>query len=277
MVRRPQAPPARRVVELSLSVKFGRNEFDAGPSNSKKASMISMKLNQQANRPSGLTILEVLVVVVTLCLFALVFLPLLARPRHRGSPVTACGSNLKQMALAEIVWANDHDATNKMTVAEIVWANDATNTFPAHRSTNYGGFRELLSPGSLPHFYRALSNELINPRLLTCPSDSRKPTEDFASLTSNQLSYFLNMDARSEAETSTAIHGDRHITFNPAARGQIVTLTTNLSLGWTRKAGHGSVGNISLADGSVMKATDRDLTELLLAPSRVSVQRLLFP
>lgn len=166
-----------------------------------------------------------------------------------------------------------------MTLAEIIWANDneATNTFAAYRSTNYGGFRELLSPGSLPHFYRALSNELINPRILTCPSDSRKPTEDFASLTTNHLSYFLNMDAMSEVEGSTAIHGDRHITFNPAARGQLVKLTTNLSLRWTRQLGHGTIGNIALADGSVQKATDRDLAESLLAPSRVSVQRLLFP
>ena len=169
------------------------------------------------------------------------------------------------MALAEVVWANDHDGTN---------------TFLAQRSTNVGGFRELLSPTSLLDFYRALSNELINPRILTCPSDSRKSTEAFASLTTNHLSYFVNMDVRSEVESSTAIHGDRHITFNPAARGQVVTLTTNLSLRWTRNRypiGHGSVGNIALADGSVQKATDRDLTELLLAPSRISVHRLLFP
>jgi hypothetical protein len=222
-----------------------------------------MKPIRQINRRSGLTAIDVLIVVVTLCLFVSVLLPRLARPRHSGAPLTACGSQLKQIALAQIVWAND---------------NEATNTFAASRSTNYGGFRERLSPTTLAHYYRSLSNELISPQILTCPSDTRKPANDFESLTTNHLSYFVNMDVRSEAESSTAIHGDRHITFNPAARGQIVTLTTNVSLGWAaRKASHGIIGNIALADGSVQKTTDRDLREYLLTPSRVSIQRLLFP
>jgi len=221
-----------------------------------------MKPIRQIDRRSGLTAIDVLIVVVTLCLLVLFLLPRGGTNCKSKAPLTACGSQLKQLALAEIVWANDHEPTN---------------IFFAQRSTNAGGFRELLSPGSLPHFYRALSNELIDPRLLTCPSDSRKPTEVFASLTTNHLSYFVNMDARSEAESSIAIHGDRHITFNPAARGQVVTLTTNLSLGWTKKTGHGSVGNLAIADGSVAKATDRDLREYLLFPSRQTAHRLLFP
>ena len=164
------------------------------------------------------------------------------------------------MALAEIIWANDHNSTN---------------TFLAQRSINEGGLRELLPSAGLVHFYRSLSNELVTPRILTCPSDTRKSTEDFASLTANHLSYFLNMDAKPNAEA--VLHGDRHITFNPAVRGQVVTLTTNLSLSWTKKTGHGSVGNLAIADGSVAKATDRDLTEYLLVPSRQTAQQLLFP
>ena len=217
-----------------------------------------MKLTRQDNRQLGLNIIEVLIVVATLSLLVSLLLPSLAK--SGPSRLTACASNLRQMALAEIVWANDRDLTN---------------IFIAQLSTNAGGFQKLLSPGSLPHFYRALSNELVNPRILACPLDNRKPADNFASLTTNHLSYFLNMDAR--PNTETALHGDRHITFNPAAHGQIVALTTNLSLGWTRTKNHGSIGNIAFADGSVAKATDRDLTESLLAPSRVSVHRLLFP
>ena len=228
-----------------------------------------MKLNQRANRQSGLTAIEVLIVVVTLCLLAFLLLALPVPRASSKAPLTACGSQLKQVALAQIVWANDNEST----------------IFLAQVSTNARGFRELLSPTTLPHYFQSLSNELVSPRILTCPSDTRKPANDFESLTTNHLSYFLNMDARPvavtstvpDAETSNVLHGDRHITFSPAARGQIVTLTTNLSLRWTRKKGHGIIGNIALADGSVMKATDRDLAEYLLAPSRVSVQRLLFP
>jgi len=219
-----------------------------------------MTVTRRSNRQLGLTIIELLVVVATLGLLVSLLLPRGTKCYKGMAPLTACVNNLKQVALSELVWAYDHDSTN---------------IFLAQVSTNAGGFRELLSPGSLPHFFRALSNELVSPRILTCPSDGRKPGEDFASLTANHLSYFLNMDARPNAEA--VIHGDRHITFNPAAHGKLVTVTTNLSLGWTKKTGHESVGNLAIADGSVLKTTDRDLTEYLIAPSRQTVQRLLFP
>jgi len=58
-------------------------------------------------------------------------------------------------------------------------------------------------------------------------------------LTTNHLSYFLNLDASAgsegctltAAEASTVLHGDRQIAFKPTARGPIVTITTNLSIG----------------------------------------------
>jgi prepilin-type processing-associated H-X9-DG protein len=238
-----------------------------------------MNFNQRANRSSGLTILEVLVVVVTLCLFVLVFLPRLARPKGsgRGAPVTACGARLKQVTLAQSVWANDHEATN---------------TFAAYRSTNHGGFRELLLTGGLSQFYRSLSNELVSPRVLTCPSDTRIPTEDFASLTTNNLSYFLNMDVRSdtretgvvpniglrsEPNETEVLHGDRHIVFTPATRQQPILITSNLSAHWDRSKGHITIGNFAFADGSVRRATDRELSEWLRTSASQSPQRLLFP
>jgi hypothetical protein len=241
--------------------------------------MRSKKSNQRFNRTSGLTILEVLVVLVTLCLFVTVFLPLLARPkgRGRGAPVTSCGSQLKQLTLAQTVWAND---------------NDATDTFAAYRSTNYGGFRELLLPRGLAQFYKSLSNEIINSRILTCPSDTRKYTEDFASLTTNNLSYFLNMDVRSdtretgvtsntglpsEPNETEVLHGDRHIVFTPAIRQQPLLINSNLSAHWDRSKGHITVGNIAFADGRVMKATDRELSQWLRTSASQSPQRLLFP
>jgi len=86
------------------------------------------------------------------------------------------------------------------------------------------------------------------------------------------------MDVKSEVESSTAIHGDRHITFSPAARGQIVMLTTNVSLSWAaRKTNHGIIGNIALTNGNMQKTTNHNLTDLLLSSSQISIQRLLFP
>jgi type II secretory pathway pseudopilin PulG len=215
-----------------------------------------MKLTPHANRPDGLTMIELLAVLA--CLFILVGL-LLPRLGKSGvkAPVTACISNLKQVALGQFIWANDHLSTN-------LPASDA-------------GIDRLLSSSDIASYYKTLSNELLSPKILTCPSDSRKPVNDFRSLTTNHLSYFLNMDAMAGIDASTPVNGDRHITFTPAPNGQIVTLTTNLSMQWTKKLGHGVMGNISFIDGSVQKTINRDLAATLLPPSNTVPQRLLFP
>ena len=108
----------------------------------------------------------------------------------------ACVNNLKQVMLGQIVWANDHPSTN----------------LPASDT----GFGRLLSSGDIASYYKTLSNELLSPKILAGPADSRKPAGDFRSLTTNHLSYFLNLDATSGIDASTAINGDRHITFTPA-------------------------------------------------------------
>jgi prepilin-type processing-associated H-X9-DG protein len=239
--------------------------------------MISMKLTQQANQPSGLTIIEVLLVLVILCLLVFLLLPHRRINKRLIMAESECQAKLKMVTLAEIVWAND---------------NEAANTFAAYRSTNYGGFRELLLPLGLAQFYRSLSNELINPRILTCPSDTHKPTEDFESLTTNNLSYFLNMDVRSdtretgvfsntglpsEPNETEVLHGDRHIVFTSVTRQQPLLITSNLPAHWDRSKGHITVGNISFADGSVRRVTDRELSEWLKNSASQSPQRLLFP
>jgi hypothetical protein len=85
------------------------------------------------------------------------------------------------------------------------------------------------------------------------------------------------LDANCLVETSTVIHGDRHIAFTPPARNSPVFLTTNLSVAWDRAKGHKTVGNVSFTDGSVLKVNDHGLWESLLAPASQSPQRLLFP
>ena len=180
------------------------------------------------------------------------------------STVVACRNHLKQVALGQIVWENDYDSRG---LAE-------------HLPTDVASVRRSLTPDGINSYYQALSNELTSPVILICPSDRRSPAPDFRSLTTNNISYFLNIDAMFDISASTALNGDRHITFTPAPHEQIVTLTTNLSLDWARNVGHSSpstrIGIIALVDGSVQRASRRDLDELM-APSRASNHRLLFP
>jgi len=204
--------------------------------------------------------IELLCVIAALAILIGLLLPKAGGNRQKAT-TTACLSHLKQVALGQIIWANEHSS------------GGPTTNLPAGDA----GFGKHLSSDGIASYYRALSNELVSPVILTCPSDNRRPAADFQSLTTNHLSYFLNMDVRSVAETSTALNGDRHITFTPAPSGQTMTLTPNLSVQWTKKLGHRNLGNVALVDGSVQKTTSRDLTLILLPPSNILPQRLLFP
>ena len=219
-----------------------------------------MKLTPPDNRPDGLTMIELLVVLACLCLLIALLLPRVCKNLQK-TPMTACVNNLKQVMLGQIASADDY---NSRGLAENLPVDAA-------------GARKSLTHGGIASYFQALSNLLGSPKTLTCPSDSRKPADDFRSLTTNHLSYFLNLDAMSGIDASTAFNGDRHITFAPVPHGPIVILTTNLSMQWAKKLGHRDRGNVALVDGSVQKTSNRDLAATLLPRSNTVPQRLLFP
>ncbi len=215
-----------------------------------------MHLPHSAHSRSGITLIELLVAIASLCILVVVLLPALGTT-NRKAPVTACANNLKQIALGQLLWVNDHPSTN----------------YPASDAR----YRRLLASGDIASYYKALSNELVSPKILSCPSDSRRPVDDFRSLTTNHLSYFLNLDAIRAFDPSTALNGDRHLSFTPTRHGQTVTLNTNISMQWTKGLGHGVSGNISFLDGSVQRTINSDLATALLSASNTVPFRLLFP
>ncbi len=219
-----------------------------------------MKPTRPDKRPDGLTTIELLVVLACLCLVVGLLLPRAGGNRQKAT-VTKCINNLRQVALGQLSWSYDH-----------VTASHSSNL-----PIGDAGFGKLLDSDGIASYYKALSNELGSPKILACPSDSRKPADDFRSLTTNHLSYFLNLDAMSGIDASTAVNGDRHIAFTPTRQGPIVTLTANLSMQWTKNLRHDGVGNVVLVDGSVQRTTSRDLATTLLSPSNTVPQRLLFP
>ena len=106
----------------------------------------------QTRRNSGLTIVEVLLIMVALGVLAAFILPLFARAKERrGGP--SCLSNLKQVGLAFRMWAYDHG-----------------QRFPMELLSLEGGTRETLFQGPFGSF-NIISNELNNPKPLTCPRD----------------------------------------------------------------------------------------------------------
>jgi hypothetical protein len=90
----------------------------------------------------------------------------------------ACANNLKQLGLAFIVWAYDHN-----------------EQFPFNVGTNAGGSAQFckrdpegFEVDPVAHL-RLLSTELPTPKVLVCPNDSKTAAADWSKLQSSNVSY----------------------------------------------------------------------------------------
>ena len=187
-------------------------------------------------------------------------LPALRKPKAnvKASKVI-CVNNLKQVGFAMRMWANDHGDQFSMSV-----------------STNAGGYLELAQNGELFRLFQILSNELITPRILVCPSDSeRSRIADFMRLTNGNISFFVGLDAR-KAESQTILSGDRNIAGGTLTRRGIIQVSTTNAV-WGDNM-HVKTGNLGLADGSVLQAAHlRRQLEQDQASRRTNVTRLAIP
>ncbi|MBN9688728.1 MAG: type II secretion system protein [Verrucomicrobia bacterium] len=208
----------------------------------------------EPSRRRGLTILEVLVVLAIVAILGGLLLPIVSAPRGTSKRI-ACMRNLKNVGLAMRIFAQEHGTG-----------------LPMNLPANQGGTRELTGDViQLWRHYLPFTNELTNPKILWCPSDSqRKPATRWAPdaadrravvFAGNQnLSYFLGLNAH-ETQPQTILAGDRNLTTNGLAIGpgrHVVSANTRLGFAETM---HKSAGNILLADGSVQQVTSGRLNE----------------
>lgn len=101
---------------------------------------------------------------------------------HRWLRIT-CVNNLRQIGMGLRIWGGDHG-----------------DEFPWNVSTNAGGSKELCAPdkdGFDDNSFRdfqVMSNELINPLVLFCHSDTqKKPAADFPSLAASNVTYRIHI------------------------------------------------------------------------------------
>lgn len=102
----------------------------------------------------GFTLVELAALLVTLFVIAAAVLPVLRPSRCKRSPGIRCVNNLGQLSIATHLWASDHD-----------------DRAPWQVSTNRGGAMELAQGGDLAATFQSTTNELVNPRIVSCPAD----------------------------------------------------------------------------------------------------------
>ena len=178
-------------------------------------------------------------------------LPALSHKRGCGSPGIRCVSNLKQAALAALVWAHDSEEG-------FPWQIPLTRT----------GTLELASSPEVFRHFAILSNELTSPRILICPADrERTGSSAFVSFSNQNLSYFVNFAAQlSTSSLEVALFGDRNVTGGSLSNGFLRTLSSNSAPGWSKDL-HEKFGNIAFTDGSVSRTDSRDLQQIVQTSS----------
>jgi hypothetical protein len=200
-----------------------------------------MKLILSKYRSRGFTALDLIIVLATLVLAALLLPALIPAKVTRRSPQFTCISNLKQIGLGFRLWAGDHG-----------------DKFPMSVSNADGGTSDFVGIDQVFHHLLAASNEMNYPRIFACPGDKRrKVATQFATFSNSNLSYFVGLDA-SELDSRMILSGDRNISTNGRLLSGILTFNTNVPINWTKDI-HVRCGNIGLADGSAKHLTNAAL------------------
>ncbi len=183
----------------------------------------------------GFSLLELLLTVAIIAILAALLLPALTSAQGKARR-TQCAANLKQLGVAFHSWAHDHN-----------------DKLPMEVPMSERGTLEFAQPGvsmvAFKHF-QALSNELVETRLLVCPSDrGRVAAVTFADMQNSNVSYLVNTRAVF-GKTESVLAGDRNIRTSGRMEYTFLQFGPGDAVEWS-SALHGSRGNILFGDAHV--------------------------
>ena len=229
------------------------------PNFSTRSRVGSMKPRVSNQKTSALTLVEVLVVIAVLFVLAALLLPAIS-DHPRGAPKAHCLNNLKQIAVANLVWAGNHN-----------------DKFPMQVSVTNGGTKELAADGRNAWLnFLVLSNELVTPRILWCPADKERViATNFSGLYAKNISYFIGLDAVMHRPRWILSGDDSFAIGGVPVKSGLLAFSTNAPINWTA-ARHNNWGNIVRADGSA-ESTSSSTFKQMLVETGVATNRLAIP
>jgi prepilin-type processing-associated H-X9-DG protein len=200
----------------------------------------------------------------------MMLLPGLTPRRNHGSAARIkCANNLKQVALAYRVFADDNDGKFPFLVVNSLAYGEVTQTWL--------------------HF-QAMSNELATARILICAADRERLNDRMDDFGMNPLTNALSLSSKGnravsytaslDADTNllnTILSSDRHLlTTSANLHGRLFLARSNVTTtAWTPSL-HNGAGNYALSDGSVQQMTSSGLTAQVRM-QEIATNRLLLP
>jgi prepilin-type processing-associated H-X9-DG protein len=175
-------------------------------------------------------------------------LPALAKAKSKAVRIS-CVNNLRNLGLGYRMWSDDNES-------RYPWRVDVLD-----------GGSKTLTEAWRHHF--ALSNEIVTPKLLFCPSDGSRSKafewSEYAALGNKAVSYFVGTEA-SEDRPFMHLAGDRNILGEDnqscitaeISSGITMLKPANPDVRWDSDI-HSRAGNMLMCDGSVQQLTQNGL------------------
>jgi hypothetical protein len=230
-----------------------------------------VKIDFQKRQSNAFCRLELFFCLLATALLLVAIVPGLAGAGRRSDRLV-CVDNLRQIGRAVQAWAFDHQDLNP-------WACPISSG--GTRPT--GGAIKL---GAAWFEFTTISNELVTPALLVCPTDARRSVSRSSDWSTSPEGGYVNSKYRNNATSYTIglhsgveaprslVSSDRNL--RPDATGVScsfgivgavsITASVQTQVAWTNDL-HGVFGNLLLNDGSLLQTSSAGLRSYFISGS----------